>query len=391
MNTADFRIRSEVIDRKMPSIVGNNQYKGKTIVALDGGYGSLKGVSPERLFIFPAFAKRIDRELEAVGAVRAFDIQFRNNETGELWLVGQSATSMITRDDVDSTTDASMYTRYRYDSPAYRAIMATGLAIGCIGAKDNEIYVQTGLPAIYKERDEEKLIKALTGDYNISIKFGNKEWLDFRFSLPADHIFVMEQPQGTLCGCAYGPDGPTSIGRDILTSATIIMDIGFGTEDIFSIRSGYKNAHQTYNDTAMHSVFEAVLKELSKQYPIETRVFEMQNYLESGKLPYFDVDNFQMRDLDFAEILEQKNRELCEKSIRRLMQDYDNLIGYKYLIVTGGTGECRFAQIQDMLKGLPNLKVIPGNLVYPEIPFCFSNAFGYYAFRHAKLQKSENQ
>lgn len=389
METIAFKTRSEILDRKMPCVHGNNQYRGKTVVALDGGYSALKGVSPERTFIFPSYAKRIDKELEAVAAVKNFDIQYRDNVTGEIWLVGQSAMALMDRDDLESTTDASLYTRYRYNSDVFRVIMSTGLAIGCIGAGDNEIFLQTGLPAAYKDRDEGKIIEALSGDYDISLKLGAREWIDFKFEMPADHIFVMEQPQGTLCACAYGTEGPTKMGLDLLRSNTIILDIGFGTEDIFSIRAGYKNGHQTYSDTGMRSVFDETLKELARNYPIETKIFELQNFLEDGKLPFFNPDTFSMEEVAFGSVLERKNKELCEKSIRRLMQDYDNLMGYKYLIVTGGTGECRFEQIKDMLKGIPSITVLPGNLSHTELAFSYSNVLGYYAFRHAKLKKME--
>ena len=104
----------------------------------------------------------------------------------------------------------------------------------------------------------------------------------------------------------------------------------------------------------------------------------------------FDPDTFQVEPVDFSNILIKKNEELCDKSIRRLMQDYDNLLDYKYLIVTGGTGECRFEQIKKMLSGIPNLTVLPGNMSYPDLPFSFSNVIGYYSFRHAKLKKELN-
>ena len=389
MRTGDFKTRSEILDRKMPCIQGNNQYRGKTVIALDGGYSSLKGVSPERIFIVPSYAKKIDKELEAVAAVKSFDIQYRNNATGEIWLVGQSAQALMNRDDLDSTTDASLYTRYRYNSEVFRVLMSTGLAIGCIGAGNNEIFLQTGLPAAYKERDERKIIDALSGAYDISLKIGARNWLDFRFEMPEDHIFVTEQPQGTLCACAYGADGPTKMGIDILKSNTLILDIGFGTEDISSIRSGYKTGLQTYSDTGMRSVFDEVLKTLARDYPIETKVFELQNFLDEGKLPVFNQDTISIEEVDFGSLLERKNRELCEKSIRRLLQDYDNLMNYKYLIVTGGTGECRFEQIKQMLKGIPSLTVLPGNFSHPDLAFSYSNVLGYYIFRHAKLKKME--
>lgn len=387
INTKLFKTKSEIIEKKLPRINGNNQHKGKTVIALDGGYSALKGVSPNKVFIFPSFAKKAPKELEIVGKVRPSDIQFRDNVTGIVYLVGQSAESLMTQADIDSITDASLYTRYRYDSEIFKVIMSTGLALGLWGTGNgNEIFLQTGLPATYKERDSGKLIAALAGDYNISLKVGNGDWVDFQFSLDANHIDVMEQPQGTLCATAYDNGEVSQLGKEILRSNSIILDVGFGTEDIFSIRSGYKNSHQTYSDTGMKSVFDAVIRELAEKYPVEYKIFELQKYLESGKAQFFNRDTFTMNNIDFADILEEKNAELCEKSIRRLMQEYDNLSDCEYLIVTGGTGESRFEQIQNMLKGLPHLKVLPGNINCKDLAFSYSNVMGYYMLRHAKLQ-----
>ena len=389
INTKAFKTRSEIIEKKLPRINGNNQYKGKTIVALDIGYSGVKGASPNRVFTFPSYAKKTPKDLDVVGKVRPSDIQLRNDKTGECWLVGQAAETMMDQVDIESTTDASLYTRYRYDSEVFKVLAMTGMALGLWGTgSGNDIYLQTGLPATYKDRDEGKIVSALCGDYAVSIKVGSGDWVPFQFTLDENLIDVMEQPQGTLCATAYDNGVVSQMGKDILRSNSIILDIGFGTEDIFSIRSGYKNAHQTYSDTGMRAVFEAVIKQLQadhKNYALETKIFELQRYMENGEVPYFDADEFQMHNLPFADILEEKNREICDKSIRRLMQDYGNLVGYNYLIVTGGTGESRFEQIKEMLSGLPTLQVLPGNLNTQDLAFSYSNVMGYYMLRHAKL------
>lgn len=386
IETKAFKTKSEIIERKMPRINGNNQHKGKTVIALDGGYSAVKGVSPNRVFKFSSYAKKMPKDLEVVAKIRPSDIQFRNNKTGDIWLVGEAAETLMDQTDIESTTDASLYTRYRYDSDVYQVIMSAGLALGLLGTgAGNEIFLQTGLPATYIA-DKGRLIKSLAREYDIAIKVGNGPWQDFRFNLSEENIDVIMQPQGTLCATAYENGEVSQAGKEILSSNSIILDIGFGTEDVFAIRSGYKIAPKTYPDTGMRAVFDAVIKELATIYPTEYKIFEFQNYLENGEAPYFDPDTFKMDYIQFADILEAKNRELCEKSVRRLMQEYNNLIGYKYLIVTGGTGESRFEQIKSMLSGLPNLQVLPGNLNCSDLAFSYSNVIGYYMLRHAKLQ-----
>lgn len=115
INTKDFKTKSEILEKSMPRILGNNQHKGKTIVAIDGGYSAVKGVSPNKVFRYPSFAKKAPQTLEIVGKVNATDLQYRDNITGEVWLVGASAETMLEQGDIEATTDDSLYTRYRYD------------------------------------------------------------------------------------------------------------------------------------------------------------------------------------------------------------------------------------------------------------------------------------
>ena len=391
--TKCFKTKSEITERKMPKINGNNQYKGKTIIALDGGYSSVKGVSPNRIFMFPSYAKKAPKDLEVVGKVRAGDLQFRDNKTGEIWLVGQAAEALMDQRDLEYTTDASLYTRYRYDSDVYRVIMATGMAIGLWGTgQGNEIFLQTGLPAKYKDSDSPRIVKALIGDYDIGVKVGNLDWVNFQFSLDADHIGVMEQPQGTLCSVAYDNDGISQEGKKILHSDCLILDLGFGTEDIFASRVGYKSKHDTHSDTGMRAVFEEVIARMTKEHPeAEFKIFELQKYLEDGNAKYFDQDSRRVIKIDFSKLLDEVNKEICEKSVNRLLEDYNNLMDYKYLIVTGGTGESRFEQIKEMLSGIEDLTVLPGNLNNRDLSFMYSNVIGYYMFRHAKMKAAEKK
>lgn len=382
--TESYKTRSEIIERKMPRVNGNNQYKAKTIVALDIGYSSVKGASPNRVFMFPSYCKKASKDLEVIGKVRPEDIQFRDNTTGEIWLVGQSAQALMTQTDVAATTDISLYTRYRYKSENFKVWALTGMCLGLWGTgAGNEIFLQTGLPAEYKARDTKPLIDALVGDYDVSVKVGNNDWVDFKFSLDADHIDVMEQPKGTLCSVVYDDGVLTDLGKQIMGANSMILDIGFGTEDIFPIRTGYKEPSKTYPDTGMRATFEAVISDLIQNYPIDIKIFEFQKYLEEGKASYFDNNDFRVYDIDFTEQLVKANTELCDKSLKRMLQEYANMMDYQYLIVTGGTGESRYKQIEEFFKTF-KVTVLPGNLNTKDLSFQYSNVIGYYMFRHAK-------
>lgn len=129
MSLLDFKTKSMVIDRSMSKMNGNNQHLSKIVIGIDCGYSSVKGVTADKAFQFPSYAKRVDGELEAVVNGSEFAYQLRNNKTGEYWLVGQLAEDMQNDLDVEGTTDASVYGRYRYNSPMYNAITSVGFGI----------------------------------------------------------------------------------------------------------------------------------------------------------------------------------------------------------------------------------------------------------------------
>ena len=391
--TNSFKTKSEILERKMPRILGNNQWAKKTIIALDGGYSSVKGMSANTTFIFPSFAKKIPEGSQIIGSLNPDDIHFRDNKTGILWAIGSLAENLMDSNDLTTITDESLFTRYRYSSEIFHAIMGAGLGIGLIGTGEiDEIYLSTGLPSGYKNEDEEELKEALAGDYDISIRIGNKPFEDFKFTLKKDHIMVMEQPQGTLMGIIYDKNGNLIPSRkDLMSQNTIIYDIGFDTEDIFAIRGGrsVKKAYPTYTDTAMKAVFEETIKELKAQYAqVSCKVFEFQKALARGCITKFNRQTLSTEEIPFEDILMKKNAELCDKSVRRLLEDYDNLLDYKNLVVTGGTGESRFEQIYQMLKGIQNLTIIRGNDGDTTLPFSYSNVRGYYMVQYLQLLRA---
>lgn len=251
-----------------------------------------------------------------------------------------------------------------------------------------EVYVQTGLPCEYLD-DADELKEVLTGHYDVTIKIGNNEEKRVIFDLKKDAINVMEQPKGTMISAVYDNHGQPLADRiGILRQNTLIVDIGFGTEDLFSIKSSVNNKQNTYSDTAMKSVFENTIKDINDEKHTNFKIFEFQKYLEDGVIPIFIRGKGNIKPhiepYDFTELLNKNNKELCEKSINRILYEYDNLIKYNYLIVTGGTGESRFDMIEDALSGL-TVTVIKGNENAPDLPFVFSNVRGYYMSAYLRL------
>ncbi len=384
---SEYKTKTEIINRTFPGINGNNQFKSTVVVAIDGGYSSVKGISKNKAFCFSSFCLPAPDDFEIIGEMKDNDILFRDNKTDAIWLIGATAEHLLDSKSIDQTADSTLFERYRYNSTEYKTIMLAGIGVALAGnnfSSDKKLLLQTGLPSTYKDTDTNKLKTALTGDYDISVKIGKSSWESFSFSLNKDNIAVMEQPQGTLVASAFGKDG-----KGILTSrGTLILDVGFGTEDIFSVRAGFKNSHATYRDTGMRAVFAETIASLKKTNPeLSLQVFELQTYLERGEIILFDRETLQTTKIPFEKELEEVNDRLTKTSVQRLLREYGDLLNYEYLIVTGGTGESRYEKIKNMLSGLQHLKVIPANINYPNLSCIYSNVIGYYLYAVTNVNK----
>ena len=392
MRTSDYKTKSLIKDWKMPKINGNNQFLNRIIVAIDGGYSSIKAMTNSKIALFPSFAKKIDNNsFNIVAQLKDTAIIMTDNITKETWAIGELAEELIDSKDTSSITDTSLYTRYHLQNPIYKATMTAGITI-CLMDMDlnkTEIFIQTGLPCEYIE-DADELKDVLAGHYDITIQVGNNKPKRVIYDLDKEkHIFVMEQPKGTMVSAVYDNHGnPIKERVPILSSTVLIDDIGFGTEDLFSLKASGNNRQDTYKDTAMKSVFENTIKNINDKKHTHFKIFELQKYLEDGEIPIFVrgkngvrpyVENF-----NFGKLLENNNKALCEQSINRILDEYDNLIDYKYFIVAGGTGESRYNMIKDLLDGL-SIMVIKGNENAPELPFVFSNVRGYYMALYLKV------
>lgn len=385
MSTKAYKTKSSIFDVSLPSLPEDAK---KTVIAIDGGYSAVKALGPYKGCIFPSYAKEIPESAKVVGELKSDSILLRDNKTHKLWAVGDMASNMIDQKDLDETEDTFLYQRYRYQTELFRIIIAAGLGICMIGTDPtNEIIVQTGLPSTYAKEDRNELIDSLSGKYDFDLKIGNSDYIHIALDLPADHISVIEQPQGTLFSSVYDKSGqPVRDKVGILSSSAIIYDIGFNTEDLFVIRNGVNAAHKTYIDTGMKAVFQQTIDDLNKKHHTNFKVFEFQKFLEDGNARFFDRKTYSTTEVNFEDELRRNNEEINKKSIDRLMTEFDNLLNYKYLIVTGGTGESRFEEIKKMLSGLRGLSIIAGNENDPSMPFSFSNCRGYYMYQY-QMQK----
>ena len=380
----DFKTKTMIKPKVSPSV------DGKFLVGIDVGYSGCKIFSQNKVALFPCYARQIDGELISA-SYEDSDIWYQDAKTKQIWAVGETAIGMMSSRETNDNS-VSMYSRSRYEDPMFMVILRTGLAIGMMkntygNYVDKELYVETGLPAAYM-MDEYALKDAFCQTHEFAIKVGNTPWQKFSFALDEEHVMVTSQPKGTLYSSIINESGEfIENSSKILKSRALIFDAGFNTLDLVRNMNGViDNNCISYDDLGMKEVFIETVSAVEKKYHEHIEIPYMQYVLKTGILQGYDRKTRSTIDIDIVGILDEKNRDVCSRAIKKIRGMYNDLLDMDYLVVTGGTGEAWWHMIKDEFKGLRSLTVLSGN-ENSDLPFTFSNVRGYYFYLYRTVKK----
>ncbi len=388
MNTKDFKVQTFIMNR-------NNGVLDKYWeIALDVGYSGVKVFAPNKVILFPFFAQRLRPGEDFISAVPKQTIIYRDDETGEKWLVGEIAQNSIDGKDT-SVSDTALYTRDRYTSDMFKVVAKCAIGIALLKNKygdpeGKKIIVQTGLPERYLKSDTDILKNVLAMKCSYSIKIGNSDWLKINLDLSTDDIFVMSQPMGTLFSVCFDENGQfiTDRTNDLFHSDVAVFDPGFGTLDIFVLKHGIPQKGETSDKLGMKQILENTCDILYEKYKIDIAVPYLQKCLDKGVVLDFDRLENKMKEYDFSDALEESCERVAKDALK-LFESRSDLNTFKYFIVTGGTINAWLPYIEEAFKNtLNSIQVIYGN-ENDNLGFTFSNVRGYYLFRFNKLAETK--
>ena len=384
---------STVVDFKTKTIIKpkvNPSVEGKFLVGIDVGYSGCKVFSQNKVALFPCYARQIDGELIS-STFDDNDIWYQDGKTNKVWAVGETAIGMMSSRETNDNS-VSMYSRSRYEDPMFMVILRTGLALGMMkntygNAADKELFVETGLPAAYM-MDEWALKDAFCQKHTFAIKVGNNPWQKYEIDLDEEHVFVTSQPKGTLYSSIIGDNGEfIKESSDILKSRALIFDAGFNTLDLVRNMNGViDNNCVSYDDLGMKEVFLETAAAVEKKYHEHIEIPYMQYILRTGVVQGYSRKERATVEIDIAAILNEKNKDVCNRAITKIRTMYNDLLDMDYLVVTGGTGEAWWHIIKEEFRGLKSLKVLSGN-ENSDLPFTFSNVRGYYYYLYRSMKK----
>lgn len=385
MNTVNFKTKTKNIALASPSP------KDYWVVGLDIGYSAVKGMSPNKAYSFPAYARKIPERRTIVKAPSSTDIRYRDNENGE-WVVGALAYDEVNASEVVDS-ESELFGRNRYYSSMFLVLSRVGIAIGMmgngVGEKGNKILkIQTGLPPKYEKQDTPFIKERLAGHHSFDIKVGKKNWEHIEYFLTENDIFVMPQPMGALISASIDKNGKNAPeAAKYFSSNIIIFDPGFGTVDDYTISKGTVISAETLSEFGMREIFDRTCKDIYAKCGKEILIPDLQNYLERGELFITDKKAMKRTSFDFSEILFKNCKDVCMETIEKMKSIHDYFSSCDYIIAAGGTYEAWAEEFNEVFKNMEGLKIVPGNVNDMNLSNIFSNVRGYYFYLANKLRK----
>lgn len=379
MTTKKFKTRTYMCPRKNPDI------PGIWTIGLDIGYSAVKGFAPNKVFCFPAYARKVPEDRNVLKEAGPNDLMFRD-ETGT-WAVGSLAYEEVNAADVmDSETE--LYGRHRYYSQMFHVIALSGIALALMEnqyggyAYGQRIAVQTGLPPKYERADTGLLKEVLAGDHRFQVKVARGEWFTFEFSISEDDIFVLPQPMGALVSASVDYSGkPLRESGAYFSKNVIVFDPGFGTLDDYIIDHGnVVGSGETFPEYGMREVFARTCRDIYREAKVDIQVAELQNKLDEGTVYMMDRKAMKRTVFHFDDLLAKNCRDVCMEAIEKMKTIHNYFQDTNYIIATGGTYEAWKDEFDRCFQDMVDLKIVPANVNDTSLSNVFSNVRGYYFY-----------
>ena len=373
VDTKKFRTRQEIVPMSNPRA---KDY----VIGIDVGYSATKVFYEDGYFVFPSYAKKIENGM--INVTNEKDIMYRDDETGELYMVGYNAQEMMESTDTNDT-DGELFSRKRYTDKRFKIICNTAVAMATASkADDRKIVIQTGLPSSYVTGDTPAIKKAFAKHTNFSLKIGAGAWKTYEPIINEDDIFVMPQPAGALYSVLIKNNGTyTNDARTMLSGNVLIMDVGFGTFDFYGIKNRSIVCKESIDQIGMREVLDKTTKKIMDELHEDIRVAAFQKNLESGIVVCINEEEMETDEKSIEPYLEAASKEILKEAMDKAKSVTDAFRGYQYIVVDGGTGEAWYEDIKQWLSKMKTLKVMPSNF-NDHLPMIYSNARGYYMYRY---------
>ena len=99
IRSVDFKEKTQIIVKQNPSVS-----ESCWMIAIDLGFGAVKGFSENKVFSFPNFARKVENFTNLIGTPADNDIYYRDAK-GTVWAIGETAQALITTRSEEHTSE----------------------------------------------------------------------------------------------------------------------------------------------------------------------------------------------------------------------------------------------------------------------------------------------
>lgn len=331
--------------------------QNQLFVSIDPGFDNMKVIANGQHYKFPFNAVETDeRKMSDYGRRDGFILY--KDESGTTWRVGQYARGLIFDNKEQQKQAEKMrgfYTEERFTSNEFMVGLRTALAMAinkaglydCQASLDIRLIV--ALPHSCRAKFSSTIVGAAAGEHSFFMRFDDSQEKAYRFTIQESNVYTISQTIAAILGETSDDNGNINEQKFFYLSngPTLVIDGGYYTVGLVPVsRGGSVDDARAESDTghAMKMVNVAVEQEITSQRP-DIKHYSIEYLLtqDDGHVRY--LENGKARTIDLAAIRSEKIQEVCAHFAGYLNKKYNNLLDFKYVLVTGGTGACFYQQL----------------------------------------------
>lgn len=376
----------------------------KLLISLDPGFDSMKVIANGKHFKFPFVVRETDeRKLSDYGNREGFILY--KDEAGATWRVGQFARTILFDEKGSHPNDPmqGFYTEERFISAEFivglRSAIAKAISLTGLYEEqaDLDIRLIVALPHAVRAKYASTVTGLVAGEHFYHMTLDTDAEKPFHFTIEEPNIYTVSQTIAAILGETSDDKGYINQQRFFYLSngPTLVIDGGYYTTGIVPVsRGGSVDDALAESDIrhAMKNVNLAVAQEIAEKRP-DIKHYNIEYLLsqDDAILRSMNQDTGMVETIDLAAIREAKLRDVCDDFIKYLDQKFDNLLDFRYILVTGGTGASFFRQMFEHYKSTSlmdneHMLLTTPTLGNAPLPIEFSIATGAYKGLRGKTE-----
>ena len=372
----------------------------KLNVAIDPGFDSMKVIANGKAFKFPFSVIRTDESNQQDMRIQSNRILYTSPK-GITYRVGEFARAKAYEEKgLLDTEMESFYSAARFEGDSFRVGLDTaiGMAIEMNGLYDFmdslDIRLVIALPHSMRLRFVGTVAEKITGESEFSLQLGRGPMKPYHIQIDSVNLITVSQTIAAIVGETSDEYGCIDEEKEfyLTEGPTMVLDGGYYTVGVVPVMDGGNvDERWTLSDTdhAMKNINMRIVDELRpfrpdiRHYTIEyllNRNNGIHRFMKDGRIQVFDL----------KQIREEKIREVCGEFMEFLMSRYNNLLDYRYVLVTGGTGACFYPYMLEYVKEIglmdeKNFLLTTSRLEGQELSIEYAIAVGAYKGLRGKM------